>query len=83
MTEHQGENRTAPNRLNKALWIEALDHLEQVFFAFQQRSSPPVGGVSARPKPAQKLTHQPKQLVLDRGGLSQEHGGFDPSKWAV
>ena len=81
MAEYQSENRRAPSPLNKALWIEALDHLEQIFFAFQQRSSSPIGGASAPPKLTQKLTHHSEQLALNLGGLTQEHGGFDPSKW--
>ena len=81
MAEHQRENPSAPRPLNKVLWIEALDYLEQIFFAFQQRSSSPVGGASAPPKLAQKLTHHPEQLDLNLGGLTKERGGFDPSKW--
>jgi hypothetical protein len=85
MAEHQAKQGSAQRLLNRALWMQALDELEQEYSAYRKRSSSPVPGASAHSKVAQKGTNVPKQLILNLGGksmrvLTQATVGIDPRR---
>jgi hypothetical protein len=57
-------------------WRE-LDAREREFLARTQSCLSPVGDAPA----PRTLPHPLARVVLNLGGLTQEHGGFDPSNW--
>jgi hypothetical protein len=74
---HESTKGTAQRTSSGHCGWRELDAREQEFLARTHSRLSPVADARA----PRTLPHPLARVVLSVGGLTQEHGGFDPSNW--